>query len=225
MASPKSMRKVPTQERSKATVTFIVKAARRELEKSGLQGFNVKDVATTAGVSVASLYQYFPTREATLTACEEAELTESAGEAAARFQALLQVEKKPTVEAMIGEFVAMALTAMRRSRRLFGMEDMASRKRRRFEIVDVLGESCTFALKALEASGDERFQGRNTPLVAQITLRAVLLLCYQGFESLEQRGVDPEEFEKEVARMITMYILGDPEPQPRTAPRIKPNQA
>ncbi|OJH38522.1 TetR/AcrR family transcriptional regulator [Cystobacter ferrugineus] len=59
-----SPRKRPRQERSKATVEVILEAAAHVLVSSGYEGTTTKQVAERAGVSIGSLYQYFPSKEA-----------------------------------------------------------------------------------------------------------------------------------------------------------------
>ena len=61
-------RKVPAQARSQETVTVILEASARILESDGLRGFNTNAIATKAGVSVGSLYQYFPNKDAIVLA-------------------------------------------------------------------------------------------------------------------------------------------------------------
>ena len=61
-------RKAPRQARSLETVRVIVEAAARILEADGLDGFSTNAVAERAGVSVGSLYQYFPRKEALIGA-------------------------------------------------------------------------------------------------------------------------------------------------------------
>lgn len=61
-------RKLPRQARAQATVTAILQAAAHILEAQGLPGFTTNAVAERAGVSIGSLYQYFPSREALLAA-------------------------------------------------------------------------------------------------------------------------------------------------------------
>jgi len=61
-------RKTPRQSRSAATVEAILAAATRILERESLAGFNTNRVAEVAGVSVGSLYQYFPNKSALVTA-------------------------------------------------------------------------------------------------------------------------------------------------------------
>jgi AcrR family transcriptional regulator len=54
------MRKEPTQTRSRATVDAIVEAGARVLGDRGWAGFTTNAVAAVAGISIGSLYQYFP---------------------------------------------------------------------------------------------------------------------------------------------------------------------
>ena len=57
-------RKAPAQRRSRQTYEILVEAAARVLESGGAAGFNTNAVAARAGVSVGSLYQYFPHKTA-----------------------------------------------------------------------------------------------------------------------------------------------------------------
>lgn len=61
-------RKQPTQARSRATVAVILEAAARILAERGYAAATTNAVAKRAGVSIGSLYQYFPTREALVAA-------------------------------------------------------------------------------------------------------------------------------------------------------------
>jgi AcrR family transcriptional regulator len=61
-----SSRKQPQQARSAELVTAILQAAVQVLAKEGAQRFTTARVAEKAGVSVGSLYQYFPNKAAIL---------------------------------------------------------------------------------------------------------------------------------------------------------------
>jgi AcrR family transcriptional regulator len=65
-AAPIVPRKRPKQERSARLVTAILQAAIRVLERDGAAAFTTIRVAERAGVSVGSLYQYFPNKESIL---------------------------------------------------------------------------------------------------------------------------------------------------------------
>jgi len=61
-----SWRKQPQQARSTELVSVILEAALQVLAKEGAQRFTTTRVAEKAGVSVGSLYQYFPNKAAIL---------------------------------------------------------------------------------------------------------------------------------------------------------------
>lgn len=63
--------KKPKQLRSKMTVDAIIEASAIIISKEGLKGFNTNKIAKIAGVSIASLYQYFPNKESIFMALVE----------------------------------------------------------------------------------------------------------------------------------------------------------
>lgn len=65
---PVSPRKIPVQERSRRTVERIVDAAARIFHEQGYSSATTNDIADEAHVSVGSLYQYFPNKDALLVA-------------------------------------------------------------------------------------------------------------------------------------------------------------
>ena len=65
-------RKRPLQERSRETVRAILEAAARIFEERGTTAATTDAIAERAGVSIGSLYQYFPNKDAllaTLSGC------------------------------------------------------------------------------------------------------------------------------------------------------------
>lgn len=90
-------RKLPRQGRSAATVAALVEATGRLLVERGYDGATTRRIAERAGVSVGSLYQYFPSRDALVTAVLERHVDE----VLARIGALLRrVERAPLPRAI-----------------------------------------------------------------------------------------------------------------------------
>jgi AcrR family transcriptional regulator len=65
------MRRLPRQQRSRELVNRLVDATAAVIVERGLDGTTTNHIAERAGVSVGSLYQYFPDKEALLEALLE----------------------------------------------------------------------------------------------------------------------------------------------------------
>lgn len=68
MAVDVEPRKQGRQARARATEEAIIEAAARFLERDRLESMTTNKIAERAGVSIGSLYQYFPNKEAILAA-------------------------------------------------------------------------------------------------------------------------------------------------------------
>jgi AcrR family transcriptional regulator len=67
----RSVRRVPTQERAQVTVEAMLDAAIRLLKQEGASSITTNRIAETAGVSIGSVYQYFPNKRAIFIALHE----------------------------------------------------------------------------------------------------------------------------------------------------------
>jgi AcrR family transcriptional regulator len=61
-------RKLPRQQRSQRTVERILEAAAHIFDEVGYSETSTSDIASEAGVSIGSLYQYFPNKDSMLLA-------------------------------------------------------------------------------------------------------------------------------------------------------------
>ena len=74
MSGAEMRRRIPAQPRSRATVEVLLEAAAQLLESAGMRGFNTNAVAERAGVSIGTLYRYFPDKQAILIALARREM-------------------------------------------------------------------------------------------------------------------------------------------------------
>ena len=102
-------RKSASQERSRATVDTLIEATARILVKEGFDKASTNRIAEKAGVSVGSLYQYFPGKEALVAAVMERHSQELIQVARG---VLTEVAKLP-MEQAIRKLVTTALEAHR----------------------------------------------------------------------------------------------------------------
>jgi AcrR family transcriptional regulator len=100
-----SPRKVPRQERSGATVAVILEAATRVLGERSLDGFNTNRVAEVAGVSVGSVYQYFPNKAALVSAL----ITRAQAQLAQAIEDYAERSAARTLDGLLSGLVAIAI--------------------------------------------------------------------------------------------------------------------
>jgi len=99
-----SRRKTPTQQRAHATVESIFQATEELIRARGFSNVGTRAIAERAGVSVGSLYQYFPTYESVLLAWYE-----NVAAAAARTMKLATVS---VLDKPLHESVQVTVTAL-----------------------------------------------------------------------------------------------------------------
>lgn len=102
-------RKYASQERSRLTIDAILDATTRVLVKEGYDRASTNKIAAVAGVSIGSIYQYFPNKEAMVAAVSERHSREVLQ---LMRNALLKVAMRP-IGVAAREFVAVAIEAHR----------------------------------------------------------------------------------------------------------------
>jgi len=69
-------RREPKQQRSRQTVEAVLEAVQRVLKRHGAEAVTTNRIAEAAGVSIGSLYQYFPSKEALVAALADRHIGE-----------------------------------------------------------------------------------------------------------------------------------------------------
>lgn len=96
-------RRKPTQSRAKATVESIVTVAGQVLAEEGFGAFTMRRVAARAGVSVGSIYDYFPSRAALIYGLYEKRLSRKLK----LFDEKLLKRQGPVGEKLVGYYQAL----------------------------------------------------------------------------------------------------------------------
>jgi AcrR family transcriptional regulator len=94
-------RKEPKQQRSKETVDVILSATARVLVKEGFDRASTNRIAETAGVSIGSLYQYFPSKEALVAALIERHMERMSATLEAQMQEVAEAPLPVAVRRMV----------------------------------------------------------------------------------------------------------------------------
>ncbi|MFO0679037.1 MAG: TetR/AcrR family transcriptional regulator [Polyangiaceae bacterium] len=198
----KNPRKAPTRSGGVATVHAIVEATRILVQRErGTDTVTVAKIAKVAGVSVASVYQFFPTKEAVIAACMEAELGRKA-EAFAHEALAMHAARVPLDEAV----PALTVQSLRMIRELF--RDMPlPRDMARMSVRETLYARSAELLQGMllvRAEDDPRVRGKDIATLARVVARAVTDL---GESAVDDDDATFETFARETSRMITRYVL------------------
>src|SRR6478735_1117078 len=65
------IRRAPRQERSRQTVDAVLQAVERVLTREGVDALTTNRIAEAAGVSIGSVYQYFPDKRSIFAALHQ----------------------------------------------------------------------------------------------------------------------------------------------------------
>lgn len=106
MAERIPRRRTPGQDRSKATVEAVLQATLQVLLTEGYEGLNTTRIARRAGVSVGSLYQYFPDKAALILALKVQYIERLTGAVAQASQAARGQPLEPAVRTMLAALLA-----------------------------------------------------------------------------------------------------------------------
>jgi len=99
-------RKSPSQERSRATVDAIMQASTYILNEVGWGGLNTNAIAERAGVNIASLYQFFPNKQAVIAELQRRHVASIRADIQ---HALQNISNQPTLRAALTVIVEMVV--------------------------------------------------------------------------------------------------------------------
>jgi AcrR family transcriptional regulator len=202
-----SPRKSATQERSKATVDALLSATARVLVKEGYDRASTNKVAEAAGVSIGSLYQYFPSKEALVAAVIERHIGEMMEVVRS---SLVRVATEPLAEAA-RELVRVMIDAHRIEPKLHRvLVEQIPRVGNLEQIESVDDEAIALVRTYLEAHQDE-IDVVDLDLAAFVAVTSVEALTHAA---VLRRPVllDDPRFRDEVANLIVRYLRGGAAP-------------
>lgn len=194
-------RKRPRQARSKATVDTILEATTRVLVKQGFDGLSTNAVASAAGVSIGSLYQYFPNKTALVAALIDRHMEEMN---AAILAELTRVAKLPLAEAArcVVELTIRAHAIDPELHRVLTEQVPRVGKLARLREVD---EICHRMVAGMLAARRDEIAIRDPDLAAFILVSAIESVVHRAALLYPQRLRDPRLVE-ETTLMVTRYL-------------------
>ena len=198
-------RKRPRQDRAKATVETILEATARVLVREGFDGLTTNAVAEAAGVSIGSLYQYFPNKQALVAALIEQHLDEKSAHTFAELQRVATLPIPQAVRAMIELTIASYREDPGLKRVLIEQVPRVGRMAK----IAALHEGLLAAVTALFVARQHEIDVKDPSTAAFILLSAIEAICQRAALFEPARLRDPALID-EATSMVTRY-LGLPE--------------
>jgi AcrR family transcriptional regulator len=202
---PTSPRKKASQERSRATVCALIEATARILVREGFDKASTNRIAAMAGVSVGSLYQYFPSKEALVAAVIERHQQEIMQVVRGE---LAQAAGQP-IEQGVRTLVAVAVKAHRIDPKLHRVLAEQIPRVGRLEKVETFNrENYTFFRAYLE-SHREDIRATDLELAAFVCVTSIEALTHTAV--LHHEIVSDEATEAlidEATRLVVGYLTG-----------------
>lgn len=175
--TPTTPRKYASQQRSRATVDALVEATARILVRDGFDKASTNRIAEQAGVSIGSLYQYFPGKDALVAA-----VIDRHNQATMRVvhEAMAEVAGKP-IEQAVRRLVAVAIEAHRIDPRLHRVLAEQIPRTGRLKDVEAFNREAHALLRAyLQAHRDQ---------VRVADLDVAAFVCASAIESVAHNAV------------------------------------
>lgn len=208
-----SARRKPKQARAQDTVEVIFEATAQILRREGRIALNTNHIAECAGISVGTLYQYFPDKEAILVEMARREI---AGDEATVIKAMSEPAGGDEAD-LVRRAIRALIARFRRNRemRRIVMETLVSAG-----FGNELASSVQKVAQMIGTKSDRILPGRAevvSPITLFVITRAVLGVMRAA--SQEQSPLlDSAEFEDELVRLVRAYFdrsaeTGKPRPQ------------
>jgi AcrR family transcriptional regulator len=198
-----SRRRTPIQRRSRETVGAILEGAARVLARRGYAAATTNRIAERAGVSIGSLYEYFPNKDSVLTALFERHTEQGGAQVLADLEAAIAAGGG--LPALVRALVAALLRQHRRSPELHrvlseemphppGSDDCVLRAE------DALAHRLREVL-----ARDPAFRAGDPDLAAHLLVQTAEALAHR-FVLHGIHGMTEERFAGEVVRLLTGYL-------------------
>ena len=199
-------RKSASQERSRLTVNTILEATARVLMKDGYDRASTNKIAAVAGVSIGSLYQYFPSKEALVAAVSERHSHEVLQ---LMRNALVKVANRP-IEVAAREFVSVAIDGHRVNPKLHRVLAEQIPRIGRLENVEAINRDVYALIRGYLDAHREEIDVADLDIAAFICVTAVEALTHTAVLHRPDMLTDEkaERFVDEVTDLVVRYLRG-----------------
>jgi AcrR family transcriptional regulator len=200
----KTPRKVPQQDRSRVTVEAILEATAHILAEEGYDKASTNRIVERAGVSIGSLYQYFPNKESLMSALME----QHSNEIAELVESSLNHWSDAQPEIVIVQLVKAVIAAHAINPRLHQVLNEEIPRSERSEQMQKTDKRIADLLRAYLERWRDRISPQHLEITVFILSRTVESLCHSAVID-HPNFVKDNQFEQEVSNLLLSYLVKD----------------
>jgi AcrR family transcriptional regulator len=196
-------RKKPTQPRAQETVEAILAAAKRVIVRYGYEKATTNRIADVAGVSIGSLYQYFPSKDAIVSALIDRHMATMLQVLASSYAAATE---SSNIEETARTVIHAAFAAHRVNPKLHRVLIEQTHRMGAYERMDAYDAQAQKFVEAFLTTQLPKLRRKNIALAARVALLAVrgttLWTVMRAPEQLEDLA-----FIDEITDMVVRYLV------------------
>jgi AcrR family transcriptional regulator len=216
-------RKEPKQARARATIEAILAAAAQILVQDGLEAATTNCIAQRAGVSVGSLYQYFPSKEAVIFALVERHIQKMQRQ----LEDVIAQHGEAPLEEIVPIYVKAMLAAHRVEPRLHRVFSEQLPKLAGRDALMRWSEETERMIRGVLHEHRDRLRPTDLEMASFLLLHAVEAITHASV-ILRPRYLEREALAEEISELILRYLL-EPDtmkgtPKADSRPRAKRRQ-
>jgi AcrR family transcriptional regulator len=195
-------RRRPRQARAQATVDAIIQATARVLVEDGYDRASTNRIAQAAGVSIGSLYQYFPSKEALVAALVEAHVDRMMEVVSRKLDDAAPADLRHSAEALVSALTAAYRVDPKLHHVLCQEVPKIGDLRRIYEFEQTLADVIRTHLHSLR----HQIRHQNIDRAVFLLINAIPSVIRAAIES-DSEGADDSALMSELTDMILRYLV------------------
>ncbi|MGE0634088.1 MAG: TetR/AcrR family transcriptional regulator [Pseudobdellovibrionaceae bacterium] len=194
-------RKKPGQRRSQTVFDSVIESAARILPALGHARATTNRIAERAGVSIGSLYQYFPNKDAIIASLIERELEKHFEEASSIIEGADSLPLNETIDLLVERFYVLYIGQKELSRELFIQASKLDQVNEmlfvRNRVIDVLSQLL------VKKNGISPEQAKVKTFIGLNAFMGIIQTC----SSLKEAPASEEEIKKQISNLLKAYLI------------------
>lgn len=195
-------RRAPSQKRGVDTVSVLLEATERVMARHGFVAATTNRIADAAGVSIGTLYHYFPSKEALIEAVVHRMWEREFAVVEERRQLLASAPLEVAVREIVGTLVALMVQRMDLYKRWYSEAPHLGQLELGLGISE---RGVAFLRSALEARRAE-VRPENIDFASDLVVKTILAVVRTGARDYP-REAKSGELAEELSQMIARYLI------------------